>query len=328
MIGPIAMIHQLSKMPATTQLIAILQRLKVRTVSIQVLVGREKRNQIGGNDKSLLALRDAVLTAGMKWSGWGYTMFDQPGAQGDDIMERCEKLDFTSFLINPEKEWVNVVGGPKAAKLLMDKFKVRNFEVGFCSYRYPSIHPMPYLAFLNHEAMDFIAPQVYWIDAHNPAQQLERSVVEYRAMSDLPIIPIASTFPQGNWAPTASDLSQFIGKVKSMALPTWGFFDLDALLTREDWMDAIASVSGGPDVPPPIQPPYPGLYMKVTSRTGLKKRSTPIPDPTNANVVGAWPYGTIIQAVNVGGSDSAWVKSSEGPWGCVQIGSTRYMEPV
>jgi hypothetical protein len=319
--GPIALIHQVSKLPATSQLIAILQRLGVKTVSIEVLRGTYKINTAGNNDKDLMQLCADLRAAGFQVEGWGYTYFEQSGAQGDAIMERVEKLDFTQFMINPEKEWVNVVGGPKAAKLLMDKLKVKGLEVGFCSYRYPSLHPMPYLAFLSHEAIDFIAPQVYWIDSHNPAYQLERSVVEYRELSDLPVVPIAPTFPQGSWAPTPADFKEFIAKVKTMKLPTWGFFD-EALFARKDWMDAIAGGVSVPPPPPPIAAPY--LKFRVTSIKGLTKRKGP---GQSYAALGAWPYGAVLNVVNVGGEIGCWGLTDEATWGCIQLGATRYMEP-
>ena len=62
------------------------------------------------------------------------------------------------------------------------------------SYRFPGYHPqLPWREFLEH--YDYNMPQVYWMKAHNPADQLERSVNELTAKKpSLPVIPTGAAF--------------------------------------------------------------------------------------------------------------------------------------
>ena len=47
------------------------------------------------------------------------------------------------------------------------------FPFALSSYRYPTLHPaLPWEAFL--EKCDYNMPQVYWMEAHNPSDQLVR----------------------------------------------------------------------------------------------------------------------------------------------------------
>lgn len=49
------------------------------------------------------------------------------------------------------------------------------------SVRYPRYHRLPWRAFL--ERCDYAMPQVYWEQAHNPGDQLRRSLAEYQDLN-------------------------------------------------------------------------------------------------------------------------------------------------
>ncbi len=189
------MIWQLKNMPPVDQVIALLKRAGARWVSIKVANGSETYNVSGGNDKPLVAFIDALVAAGLEVGGWHYVYPDNAGPCGDRAEERREKLGLAHYLLDVEGEWQQPFGMPKAAKLLMSKLHIGNFEVGLCSYRFPTYQPaVPWTAFMNHEAMDVTAPQVYWALSHNPVEQLERSSAEYLAISGKSFVPIGATF--------------------------------------------------------------------------------------------------------------------------------------
>ncbi len=188
------LIWQVSKCPIETT-ISLLKRAKARWVSIKVADGANSFNTSGGNDKPLVAYIDALVSAGIEVGGWHYVYPDNAGPCGDRAEERREKLGLAHYLLDVEGEWRQPYGMPKAAKLLLSKLHKGNFEVALCSYRFPSFQPeVPWNAFAVHEAMDAMAPQVYWASAHNPAEQLEKSFSEYSQLTTKPFIPIGATF--------------------------------------------------------------------------------------------------------------------------------------
>ena len=172
----------LSKIAEThnpVQLASLLSMAKVRWVSWKVSDGIYRWNQIGGNDKLLIEYMQALEAVGIRSGGWSYCYPEKPGTQAGIMAERVAKFSqhvaFDHLMIDIEKEWKKTNLGQAIDTLLyMDISK--NFPVGFCSYRYPSLHSeINYSRFLKHETIKFNAPQVYWIDSHNPGVQLARS---------------------------------------------------------------------------------------------------------------------------------------------------------
>ena len=265
------LIWKLSSLPAVEQVIELLQSVNARWVSIKVADGIWPYNQVGGNDKALLAFIGALQAAGIDVGGWHYIYPDQPGPQGDRAEERREKLHLSHYLLDMEKEWKIPYGAGARAVTLCDKLHNGSLQVGLCSYRYPEYHPEPpWGKFLHHEKMDAIVPQLYWIGSHNPAWQIRESLRQYREMSDLPYIPIGSTFDNGDWSPTTDDIAEFIEECQAQGFPGYGFYTLDWIIQkhRTDWLAAIGSGQ-----PAPLPPPAISDELVITNCSWLNGRS-------------------------------------------------------
>lgn len=129
--------------------------------------------------------------------------------------------------------------------------------IGLQSYRWPSVHPdFPWTDFLRY--MSFHAPQVYWIGAHNPGDQLRRSVKELQALKDLPVIPTGAAYADSNWptGPSVDEINQFNATAKELNLPglIWYSWDEDikCIGTQADWRAAIKSHDWGSGSPAPV----------------------------------------------------------------------------
>lgn len=326
------MVWQLAAMPPVAELIPLLKAADCRWISIKVANGNVKYNVKGGNDKPLLAFIGALKDAGIEVGGWHYVYPEFPGPQGDLAEERREKLGLAHLLVDAEVEWKNFDGAARAAKTYLGKLHVGNFTVGFCSYRYPSYHPLPYGAFLGHEATDIITPQVYWEGAHNPAEQCERSRVEYAGLSAKPFIPIGSAYANKQqdgsvWEPTVKDLVAFRQYCRGKGFQAYGFYSLDWIIqkNRMDWLEAIA---GWPIVTPPPPPdPLPvgegGLRFRVMVPT-LNIRSGP---GTSYPDIGDLHEGDVLTATDVAG-DAAWIMIGDEKFACVELGDKRYLEAI
>jgi hypothetical protein len=128
--------------------------------------------------------------------------------------------------------------------------------LGLCSYRFPSYHPeLPWSVFLRR--CDFHAPQVYWIGAHNPGQQLKTSVTQLRALKDLPVVPVgAAYYDTGfSWQPTVAEINEFNQvaqeelKLRGVSWWEWTENGHGTEFIKEFWT-AISKHAWGPVVPP------------------------------------------------------------------------------
>jgi hypothetical protein len=102
-----------------------------------------------------------------------------------------------------------------------------DLPMALSTYRYPKTHPaLPYEVFL--EGCDYAMPQVYFETAHNPEEQLQRSIDQYMDFKNArPIIPTAPTYRRGTWRPTAGEIQRFLAKAKDSGLPAsnaWSWY--------------------------------------------------------------------------------------------------------
>lgn len=231
-------------MPAIDKLLPVLLDVGAKWISIKVADGMRLYNQVGGSNKKLKEFLAGLSGAGIEVGGWHWVYPENPGRQGELAVDLCRELGLKHYLLDVEYHWKRPALGRSATRLL-DKLHRDNsdLEVGFCSYRFPNYHKMvPYRKFLNHENMDLIVPQLYWLLSHNPAEQIRRSLTEYRMISDKPFIPIGCTFPWGKWEPSIEDLVEFVKACKDNKFKAYGFYSLDKIMEskRFDWLNAIA----------------------------------------------------------------------------------------
>lgn len=247
------MIWQLANMPPVDNLVKLLVNGKVSWVSIKVLDGGNLYNAKGNNQKLLKAYWNAISAAGIEVGGWQFVYGDQPGLEGDAAEAFYEEFHPAHWLVDAEGSYKGF-GKAKKAKVYMDKQHNGQVFIALCSYRFPSLHSgiggFPFSAFLNHDKMDGVAPQVYWIGDHNPAEQTQRSYIEYSKLTNKPFIPIGSSFTDKGWTPTLADFAEFRDWCERI-YPAYGYYNLDEIIQGQHW-DWFATIT---DTEPPAPPP-------------------------------------------------------------------------
>jgi hypothetical protein len=158
--------------------------------------------------------------------GWHYIYGDYPTQEADKAIQRINQLGLDGYALDVEGEYKEP-GKDAAARTFMTRVRnaLPSFPIALCSYRFPTYHPqVPWTEFL--EKCDMNMPQMYWVQAHNPGEQLIRCVQEFQAMSPFrPIIPVGSAYIQGTWAPTQADILEFLQTAQSLNLTAANFWE-------------------------------------------------------------------------------------------------------
>ncbi len=158
--------------------------------------------------------------------GWQYVYGYDPVGEADIAVLRTQQLGLDGFVIDAEDQY-KLPGRDEAARTYMSRLRASlpNLPIALSSYRYPTYHPqLPWQAFL--EKCDYNMPQVYWVSAHNPGEQLIRSVREFQAISPFrPIIPTGSAYKQGDWSPTPDEIIEFIQTAQILNLSAANFWE-------------------------------------------------------------------------------------------------------
>lgn len=194
----------------------------------------------------------ALKNNGIQAWGWHYLFGDQPHQEAQKAINRIRELNLDGYILDAEGHYK---GKHDAARTFMDLLtkEIKNIPIGLSSYRYPSYHPqLPWNEFL--KKVDLNMPQVYWMQAHNPGPQLEKTVAEFQGMNYTPpIIPTGAAFMEWGWMPTASEVEQFIQKARQLNLSAVNFWEWRSLfedLPREIWQ-IIRDYPWKPGPPPP-----------------------------------------------------------------------------
>jgi hypothetical protein len=184
---------------------------------------------------------DTLRAAGLKVWGWQYVYGDDWCGEAAVASRQAGALALDGFIIDAEAEYKRPGRDAVAARYL-DQLRAEHpgLPLALSSYRYPTLHPeFPWDAFLSR--VDRNMPQVYWEGAHDPVEQLERSVAEFDARAiRRPLVPVAPVYRKGDWAPTAADICYFRIAVGELGLPGWSFFSWDEC--RRDLPDVWAVV--------------------------------------------------------------------------------------
>jgi hypothetical protein len=200
---------------------------------------------------------NALRDRGIEVWGWHYVYGDSPLDEANKAIQRIRQIGLQGYAIDAEGEY-KAPGKAQAATRFMDRLRSAypNLPVALCSYRYPSYHPqLPWEEFLSQ--CTYNMPQVYWVSAHNPADQLRRSVSEFQSMSPFrPIIPVGSAYRSGSWSASVSDINDFLHTAQSLNLCGANFWEWSncRLYLPSVW-GAICDYSWGAPTPPPQPPP-------------------------------------------------------------------------
>lgn len=187
----------------------------------------------------LSALRDRNIEV---W-GWHYVYGYEPEAEADIAIQRIQQLGVDGYVIDAESQYEEP-GRDVAARLFMSRLRAAlpTFPIALSSFRFPTYHPtFPWQAFL--EQCDINMPQVYWVGAHNPGDQLIRCLREFEAITPFrPIIPTGSAYLQGDWQPTPAEMVEFMDTARDLNMAAANFWEWahTRLYLPQLW-DAIAA---------------------------------------------------------------------------------------
>jgi hypothetical protein len=173
-----------------------------------------------------LAVVQALHDRNIEVWGWHYVYGNDPLGEARKAIQRVNELNLEGYVIDAEEEYKKP-GKDAAARTYMTALRsaMPTLPIALCSYRFPSYHPnFPWKAFL--EKCDLNMPQVYWVEAHNPASQLDRCIREFKAMTPFrPILPTGIACNEGGWSPTESDVTQFLSSTRTLNLAGANFWD-------------------------------------------------------------------------------------------------------
>lgn len=249
------------------------------------------------------ALADACKARGVEPWGWHYVYGENPTGEANKAVQRVSETGVVGYVIDAEAEY-ELPGKAAAATTFMQSLRssLPFFPVALSSFRYPSIHPsLPWMEFLSK--CDYAMPQVYWVLATNPGEQLLRSLLEYRSMTSLPFVPTGSAYAEPGWSATASQVVEFLNTARAQNLPAANFWEWYAARQVPNLYEAIASYSW----PVVLPPPPAGGGVVVRGRVWASALSVRSGPGSEQPIIGSLKLGTRVTVYNL---HRAWVKIS------------------
>jgi hypothetical protein len=169
---------------------------------------------------------NALRALGIRVWGWHYVYGDNPNGEANVAIARIRQYDLDGYVIDAEKEYKDR-GKKVSAKKFMTQLRnaCPDLEIALSSYRYPSLHPqIPWAEFLENCTLNM--PQVYWIKAHNPGDQLAKCVHEFQAMHpSRPVVPTGAASKESGWQPNEAEILEFIRTAKELNLTGVNFWE-------------------------------------------------------------------------------------------------------
>jgi hypothetical protein len=281
---------------------SLAQTAKLSHVLIKIADGTSAYN-LDAQGRDLVSPLVSLLKAkGIESWGWHYVYGNQPSLEAQIAIQRIQETGVAGYMIDAEAEYKEP-GKQVAASTFMSALRASLpvYPVGLSSYRYPSLHPeLPWQEFLGK--CDLAMPQVYWILAHDPGDQLDRCLNEYRAMTTLPIIPTGAAFSESGWTPTSAEVIEFMDQARANFLSAVNFWEWSAARKLPSIWEAITNyIWPIAEPPPPASPPI--VRARVWANS-LYVRSGP---GSESQVVGSLKLGTRVTIFDL---DRAWVKIS------------------
>jgi hypothetical protein len=171
-------------------------------------------------------LIQALRQKGITPLGWHYVYGYELEKEADIAIQRIGACGVDLYVIDAESQYT-LPGRAQTARTFMTRLRASlpSFPMALSSYRFPTYHPsFPFQAFL--ESVDFNMPQVYWVEAHNPGDQLIRCLREFQAITPFrPIIPTGSAYQQGDWAPTPAEITEFLDTARNLNMSAANFWE-------------------------------------------------------------------------------------------------------
>lgn len=195
---------------------------------------------------------EAFHEAGIEVWGWHYVRGDDPLGEARLGIDRVRELGVDGYVIDAEIEYKKP-GKKIAATRYMTELRAAlpSLPMALSSYRFPARHSqLPFVEFL--QGCDYSMPQVYFEGAHNPEEQLEMSVNQYKALQPArPVIPTAPTYSMAGWRPSVDEIQRFARKALDLRLPgmnAWSW-DYATRSSHADMWDAVAAFDWSPRQP-------------------------------------------------------------------------------
>jgi hypothetical protein len=206
---------------------SLAQKAGYTHVLIKAADGNHSYNVDSTSGADLVApVVNALHGRGIQAYIWHYVYGYDPQGEARIAVQRVRELKADGYVIDAEAEY-SQAGRDAAARQFMSALRASlpNFPIALSSYRYPSYHPLlPWQAFL--EKCDYNMPQVYWMQNHNPGDQLIRSVREFQALTPYrPIVPTGAAFTERGWSPTVDDVIEFLQTTQSLNLTGANFWE-------------------------------------------------------------------------------------------------------
>lgn len=226
------------------KLIARLKTANVSRIYVKVADGT-RRYPTKGADHT----EDVVAAAraeGLAVWGWHYVYGKAPEQEADVAAEQVTKLQLRGYIYNAEKEYRDhkrVAHAKVFTKRLRDNLPGKTF--GFSSFKYPKNHVgLPWQELGG--AADVLMPQVYWVEAHDPDKQYDKSFTQWSVLNPKAVmLPTGAAYTDepAKWRPTAAEIGKFLTHVHSQGCGAADFWvwDYVAKKMNADLLDAITA---------------------------------------------------------------------------------------
>jgi len=233
-----------------------------RHVLIKIANGTVGWNWIDGIDKAK-ELATKLKAEGIQPWGWHYVYGNDPIGEADTAKRRVEETGVVGYMIDAEGDYKNKFTNA-------DKFVNRldlNVPIGLGTYRYPSLHPeLPWKEFM--PVVEIMMPQIYWIKAHNPAEQVRETLSDYEGYLNWtgPFALTGAAFDEGKWTPTIEDIEEFIAEAKAQGIKSINFWEWSEMKEPREfgssfWKSVIKDFEWDTQEPEPIPDP---LEIRIT----------------------------------------------------------------
>ena len=231
-------------------------------VLIKIADGKDGYNHTMEDGDMAKALADALKVAGIEPWGWQYIYGVDPAGEAEVANRRIEETGVGGFVINAEQQIRDIADNELVVERYFNELNA-DMPWGLSSYRYPEVHPTfpwdTFIAWLVEED-DFIMPQVYWMEASKPGEQLVECVNQDRKFTEFSIIPTGSAFAEHGCSPTNAEIVEFADKAKELELPAINFWEL-GVTKRQGYWKTVRDIEY--EVVSPVVPPVPPVVPPV-----------------------------------------------------------------
>jgi len=293
-------------------------------VQVKVADGPDRYPYADQHDAMLRATIQALQQAGITVWGWQFVYGRDPHDPGvrtpveeaDVAADRVLALGLSGFAVDLEETGHRVrtwLGDEVDCRNYMTRLRERlgpDFPIAACSHRFPLTYQWTEeWQRLWNEFMprcNYAMPQVYWILAHNAAEQLQTSYEQYHQQwPHLTYVPVGAAYREGwaDWTATPEEIGQFLQKARDLNLPAVSFWSWQHARNDPDnpdypgtelW-DAVAAFAWPVGAIGEVV--LPERVMYVTAPLGLKLRDGPFPGDDHWVAGILIPYGTPLTAL-------------------------------